>query len=81
MENRTDPNIEPIVSYLTMRKAVGWLGMLLPFLLLIGNFTINKIGIFDNEFFVKNAGSYVNAGSWESSVSHLPVVGVVTDHH
>jgi len=70
MENQTDSTTEPIVSYLTMRKAVGWLGMLLPFLLLVGNFTLNEIGIFENEFFVKHAGEYANAGSWKSSVSH-----------
>lgn len=70
MENHADPRTEPIVSYLTMRKAVGWLGMLLPFLLLFGNVTLNKIGIFESEFFVKNSGTYVNAGSWKSSVSH-----------
>lgn len=70
MENQNDLTTQPIVSYLTMRKAVGWLGMLLPFLLLLGNFTLNETGIFANKFFVKNAGAYANAGSWKSSVSH-----------
>lgn len=28
-----------IVSYLTLRKAIGWIGVLLPFVLLLGNLT------------------------------------------
>jgi hypothetical protein len=67
MENQ---NEEPIVSYLTMRKAVGWIGMLLPFLLLGGNIILNQAGIFDDSWFVKGAGAYHNSGSWKSSVSH-----------
>lgn len=61
-----------IVSYLTLRKAIGWLGMLLPFLLLGGNYVLNSVGIFDNEWFVRLSSNYnyQNQGSYKSSVSH-----------
>jgi hypothetical protein len=61
-----------VVSYLTMRKTIGWLGMLLPFLLAFGNLFINEAGLFNNEVFVQQyAGySYESQVSFKSSVSH-----------
>lgn len=65
-------NSNEVVSYLTMRKTIGWLGMLLPFLLLAGNFILNKIHLFSNKLFVWvfDGYSYQNEGSLKSSVSH-----------
>ena len=61
-----------IVSYLTMRKAIGWLGMLLPFLLLAGNFVLNKTGLFNNDWFIWKFDNYAyqDEGAFKSSVSH-----------
>lgn len=61
-----------VVSYLTMRKTVGWLGMILPFLLLTGNFFLNEAGLFSSNVFVQihDNYEYVNEGSFKSSVSH-----------
>lgn len=65
------PAIE-VVSYLTLRKTIGWLGMLLPFLLLIGNIVLNETGLFNNEWFIQlhDNYKYENEGSFKSSVSH-----------
>lgn len=63
-----------VVSYKTMRKAVGWLGMLLPFTLLIGNWLINHLDILNNpHWVVTNLGCvkpYAASGSFKSSISH-----------
>lgn len=61
-----------VVSYLTLRKTIGWLGMLLPFLLLTGNILLNKYGLFNNQWFVQlhDNYSYENEGSFKTSVSH-----------
>ncbi len=61
-----------VVSYLTMRKAIGWLGMLLPVLLLTGNIILNYTDIFNNKLFFKIAENYhyASPGSFKSSVSH-----------
>jgi hypothetical protein len=48
----TNNNEELIVSYFTLRKAIGWLGVLLPFMLIIGNYCINKLNILNNNFFI-----------------------------
>jgi len=58
-----------VVSYLTMRKTVGWLGMLLPFLLLFGNYFLNHSDIFNNEWFMKINAGYHYTSSWKNSVS------------
>ncbi|MBK7306434.1 MAG: hypothetical protein IPI88_04935 [Chitinophagaceae bacterium] len=42
-----------IVSYLAIRKAIGWLGLLLPFILLIGNYVINKLDVLNSNFFIR----------------------------
>jgi len=73
MLNQDNPPSEAgIVSYLTLRKTIGWLGMLLPFLLLSGNYLLNNVGIFNNEWFVQLHEKYLyeNEGALKSSVSH-----------
>ncbi len=37
LQRRTTQTNELVISYLLLRKIVGWIGMLLPFVLLIGN--------------------------------------------
>ncbi len=67
-------NDEMLISYLTMRKVIGWLGMLLPFVLLFGNYIINHINILNNKWFVVINNdcikSYSAVGSFKSSISH-----------
>lgn len=72
MQHVSSPTSPEIVSYFTLRKAIGWLGMLLPFLLLAGNYFLNNSGLFTSEWFVRLHKSYVyeNEGSYKSSVSH-----------
>jgi magnesium-transporting ATPase (P-type) len=67
-----DPNEKLVISYLTMRKAVGWLGMLLPFILIIGNSTINSLDILNNDWFVITdcQPPYDAEASFKSSISH-----------
>ncbi|HYF68747.1 MAG TPA: hypothetical protein VD884_11455 [Ohtaekwangia sp.] len=70
-KHQPTPAIE-VVSYLTMRKTIGWLGMLLPFLLLTGNLILNNTGLFNSDWFVQlhDKYAYENEGSFKSSVSH-----------
>lgn len=65
-------NDDLIISYLKIRKYIGWLGLLLPFILLITNYAVNKLDILNNAFFIKKICSdpYVSAGSFKSSISH-----------
>lgn len=62
-----------VISYLRLRKAIGWLGVSLPFLLLVVNYLINKSNILNQELFVKTNTcftSYKANGHWKSSISH-----------
>lgn len=47
-----------VISYHTMQKAVGWIGILLPFALVIGDYTVKKINILNNSWFVKTNECY-----------------------
>lgn len=60
------------ISYLTLRKAIGWLAILLPFALLIGNYCVNQLNLLNNSWFIKTDCSvpYVSAGSFKNSISH-----------
>jgi hypothetical protein len=70
MNPKKDENL--IISYYALRKAIGWLGMLLPFILLIGNFLINHFNILNNSFFVNTlySGLYIPDNSFKTSISH-----------
>jgi hypothetical protein len=72
MATSTTASSNEIVSYLTLRKTIGWLGMLLPFLLLAGNYVLNTAGLFNDEWFIQlhDKYAYENEGSFKSSVSH-----------
>ncbi len=65
-------NSELIISYLKLRKAIGWLGLLLPFILLIGNYLVNSLNILNNNFFIKTscAPLYEAQNSFKFSISH-----------
>ncbi len=41
----TDPNRDMIISFLTIRKAVGWLGIILPLTLYFGTLIMGQCGI------------------------------------
>lgn len=71
MKTENDSN-QLAISYLSLRRAIGWLGILLPFMLVIGNFTINRLNLLNNGFFIDTAcsGPYQAAGSFKSSISH-----------
>ena len=66
------PKSVELLSYMRMRKTIGWLGMLLPFVLLFGNYFLNHGGFFNNDWFVQinEDYSYQNQGSFKNSVSH-----------
>lgn len=72
MINNNDNN-DMVVSYITIRRAIGWLGMLLPFALLVGNFTVNSLGILNNSFFIQPECSSIYSAqhSFKSSISHF----------
>src|SRR5262245_18692248 len=63
-----------LIGYNQLRKAVGWLGMLLPFALLIGNIAINNVDILNDDTWVRkdcpNYAIYVADGSYKRSISH-----------
>lgn len=61
-----------IISHLTLRKAIGWLGMLLPFILLISNYYINSKNILTDPTWINTQLSepYRSAGNFKSSISH-----------
>ncbi len=67
---KTDPNL--LISHLTLRKAIGWLGMLLPFLLLSVNFFINETDLLNNPLLFNKtfSKSYLPDNSFKSSISH-----------
>jgi len=69
----TSNNNDPIViSYLGLRKTIGWLGMLLPFMLLIGNYVVNKLDILNPDVFIKTDCSdpYLAGCFFKFSISH-----------
>lgn len=61
-----------VIDYLTLRKAIGWLGILLPFALLIGNYVVNNLDVLNQSFFVRTECQtpYVPDGSYKISISH-----------
>lgn len=65
-------NKQLVIDYYTLRKSVGWLGILLPFALLIGNYVVNNIDVLNMSFFVRTECQipYVPDGSYKISISH-----------
>ncbi len=48
MQNKTPENSSYVISYMTIRKTIGFLGILLPAILLLGNFTLAKCHSIEN---------------------------------
>jgi magnesium-transporting ATPase (P-type) len=72
-ETPNNNNDDLVVSYLAIRRTIGWLGLLLPFMLLIGNYIVNSLGILNSNFFINTScytAPYKDAGSFKFSVSH-----------
>ena len=69
METISTPQL---ISYLTIRKAIGWLGILLPFGLWLGNWAINELNLLNSSFWVNLncSGLYSAEAPLKSSISH-----------
>jgi hypothetical protein len=67
LNNDTDK----IITYRNLRKLIGWLGVLLPIVLLIGNYVINHINILNNSFFIDKScyNIYNPTNSFKTSIS------------
>ncbi|MBL7702177.1 MAG: hypothetical protein JNM14_08000 [Ferruginibacter sp.] len=70
-EKNSNDNL--VVSYLAIRRTIGWLGLLLPFMLLAGNYVVNSLNILNSSFFIRTdcyTTPYKDAGSFKFSISH-----------
>jgi hypothetical protein len=67
----TDINSAPIHSYLSLRKAVGWIGILLPFVLVLGHRLI-----FGGEFLLNNLSVYYHTGMRDLFVGSLCAIAL-----
>lgn len=62
---------QKVISYLTMSKTIGWLGILLPFILILGNLFFNKLNLLNNKYLVSDGSQvYVPSSSLKASISH-----------
>jgi len=61
-----------LISHLTLRKTIGWLGILLPATLIVSNFLMNKFDLLNNAILIDLECSkpYLSNGSFKSSISH-----------
>lgn len=61
------------ISYLHLRKVIGWLGMLLPYVLWFGNSLINKLDVLNNPNLVEiqHSKTYTPGPNLKSSISHF----------
>lgn len=56
-----------------MRKAIGWIAILLPFALILGDYTISSLDLLNNKWFVKTGECYhvyTYASPFKASISH-----------
>lgn len=56
-----------------MRKAIGWIAILLPFALILGDYTISRLDLLNNKWFVKTGECYhvfTYASPFKASISH-----------
>lgn len=56
-----------------MRKAVGWIAILLPFTLILGDYIIQRLDLLNNKWFVKTNECYTvyhYASPFKASISH-----------
>lgn len=69
--NDISGNKEIIISFLIFRKVIGWLGIILPVVLLVGNYGIDQLDILNNSFLINTNCSdpYIQDGFFKSSIS------------
>ena len=60
-----------VISYHKIRLSVGFIGMLLPLVLWLGNTLINKSDILNNPFWIKFNGHYNAQANLKFSISHF----------
>lgn len=62
-----------VISYHTMRKAVGWIAILLPFSLVLGDYIIQRLDLLNNKWLVKTGECYTvfhYSNPFKPSISH-----------
>jgi hypothetical protein len=60
-----------VISYHKIRLAVGFIGMLLPFMLWLLNTILNESGIMHNTFWISFSKTYQPAANLKDSISHF----------
>ncbi len=70
MRNFNQNDEQKVISYLTMRKAIGWIGILLPFALLFITYFINKLDLMNNSDFAHINCNYEPKSFFKKSISH-----------
>lgn len=64
-----NPNL--VISYHRMRQTIGWLGLALPFILLIGNYIVNDYELLNNEELqMTQCNTYTAGHFFKPSISH-----------
>lgn len=69
--NTNPGNQNRVISYHKIRRAVGLIGMLLPFSLWLLNTIINESGILYNTFWISFSNKYQPNGNLKDSISHF----------
>ena len=61
-----------MISHLTLRKTIGWLGILLPFILIASNFLLNAFDLLNSPILIDTQCSkpYLADGILKASISH-----------
>lgn len=61
-----------IISHLTLRKTIGWLGMLLPIVLIISNYLLNEFNLLNTPTLIniECSRTYIADGFLKASISH-----------
>jgi hypothetical protein len=63
--------VEYVVSYLTLRQMIGWIGLLMPFAVRIG------AGVFEHIYTTDSISAYYYTGQRDVFVSTLVLIGVL----
>lgn len=79
--NIQNKKVPEVIAFYTMQKTIGWLGMLLPFILWLFNAIINNSGILNNKdyFILPCICNYDPGVALKSTISHFyyTSVGVI----
>jgi hypothetical protein len=62
---------QQLISYNKIRRAIGFIGILLPFALWAGNSLLNNIGFAKGLTWIRYNGEYISTLNLKSSVSHF----------